>query len=78
MVDATRDDIVEMEARDARKDIEARIDQKIAMLRRGERAYFQFTMSWRKACEWAKEVHGPGWKPPKREAAGRRSKRARA
>lgn len=72
LLDATRDDIVEMRVQDARETIEREIDQKIAALEAGQRAYFQFTMSWDEACKWAREVHGPKWKPP--ECAERRAK----
>jgi hypothetical protein len=51
LLDATPDEIIEDEVADARRTITEYVRRKVAALNRGEKPYYQFTMTWKQALK---------------------------
>lgn len=63
LLDATPEDIIDVRIDEAREEIAHRVKEVVEKLANGEKPYYQFTETWDGACAFAKEVHGPDWKP---------------
>lgn len=58
MYDCTPEDIIEEWVDDARKRITQGVQETVAELDAGEKPYYQFTMTWDEAIQFARKVHG--------------------
>ncbi len=63
ILDATPEQIIAIRVEEARVEITRKVGEVVGKLEKGEASYYQFTKTWDEACAWAKEVHGPDWKP---------------
>ncbi len=62
-LDATPEEIIDLEVEDFRDKVTKRVHEVVGMLERGEKPYYQFTKTWDEACAFAREVHGAKWTP---------------
>lgn len=58
MIDATPEDIIEDLLADERDNITARVHKIVADLDRGDKPYYQFTMTWNEAVRESIKHHG--------------------
>lgn len=61
-VNCTIDEIIEIQLEDYRKILIRKIYEIVDKLEKGEKPYYQFTMSFDEAIKWIKEVHGKSFK----------------
>lgn len=52
MLDATPADIVKLKVEEFKERTELEVKRKVEQLERGEKAYYQFTITWEEALAW--------------------------